>query len=322
MLTGVTLRSTRAELLNSVLRVFIGQKCCGSFVHCSRNSSYSYFYTGSHWKSGRNYHNRNRKTFPIFGVPLTFEALSFFTTKDTEPRNKMGDDPVAKALQEADVFYKDNKFQEVYDTLSKFKDNTGHCELQWKLARAARDLAQLSATPKDQKKELIHSGLQFAENAVAANDQEFAAHKWKGILLSDVSAFEGYKKQIANAYLIRDEFLKACELNPEDPLSHFLIGEWCFTVADMSWVQRQAAKTFFGTPPTSSYDEALKHFHKAEEVKSGFYVGNYVSIGKAYLRLKKNEEAKTWLQKAVDFTSENEKDDKCKNEAKEMLKKL
>ena len=89
----------------------------------------------------------------------------------------MGDDPVAKALQDADVFYKENKFKEVYDTLKKLEGNTSHCELQWKLARAARDLAQLSATPKDQKKELIQSGLQFAENAVAANDKEFAAHK-------------------------------------------------------------------------------------------------------------------------------------------------
>ena len=89
----------------------------------------------------------------------------------------MGDEGVVKALQDADVFYKNNKFQEVYDTLAKLKDQTSHCELQWKLARAARDLSQLSATSNDQKKELIYSGLQFAENAVAANDQNFAAHK-------------------------------------------------------------------------------------------------------------------------------------------------
>ena len=83
--------------------------------------------------------------------------------------------------------------------------------------------------------------------------------------MSDVSEFEGYKKQIANAYVIRDEFLKACELNPQDAVCHFLIGEWCFTVADMGWVQRQAAKALFGTPPSSSYEEALKHFEKAEQ---------------------------------------------------------
>ena len=44
-------------------------------------------------------------------------------------------------------------------------------------------------------------------------------------------------------------------------------------------------------------------------MNSGFYVGNYVSLGKTYLKLKKKEEAKKWFQKAAEYPSENEKDD-------------
>ena len=44
-------------------------------------------------------------------------------------------------------------------------------------------------------------------------------------------------------------------------------------------------------------------------VNSGFYVGNYVSLGKTYLKLKNKEEAKKWFQKAAEYPSENEKDD-------------
>ena len=89
--------------------------------------------------------------------------------------------------------------------------------------------------------------------------------QWKGILLSDVGDYEGSKKKIQNAYIIRDEFVKASELNPNDALCYFLLGEWCYTVSDMSWMLRQAAKAIFGTPPSSTFEEALKHFLKAEE---------------------------------------------------------
>ena len=45
-------------------------------------------------------------------------------------------------------------------------------------------------------------------------------------------------------------------------------------------------------------------------VNSGFYVGTYVSLGKTYLKMKNKEDAKKWLTKAVNYKSENEKDDK------------
>jgi len=259
----------------------------------------------------------------LFTAPPVLYSFSLFTPSNKKEKVIMtAESDVATVIEEANELYKENKFQEVYDKLIQHKSETSNCELQWKLARAARDLSQLDSTSKDRKLELVSEGLKFAENAVAANDADFSAHKWKGILLSDLSSSEGYKKQIANAYIIRDEFVKAAELNPNDALCQFLMGEWCLKVADMTWIQRQAAKALFGTPPTSSYDEALKYFLKAEDVNSGFYVGTYVSLGKTYLKMKNKEDAKKWLTKAVNYKSENEKDDKLIEEAKGLMKGL
>ncbi len=80
-----------------------------------------------------------------------------------------------------------------------------------------------------------------------------------------MSSFEGYKKQISNAYLIRDEFTRASELNADDALCYFLLGEWCYTVSEMTWMQKKLAATLFGTPPSSTFEEALAKFLKAEE---------------------------------------------------------
>ncbi|XP_063720773.1 regulator of microtubule dynamics protein 1-like [Symsagittifera roscoffensis] len=234
----------------------------------------------------------------------------------------MSENSTAVAIKEADGYYDQNDFQKVYDTLVKHKSDTSNCELQWKIARAARDLSCLSSTSKERKKELTYEGLECAQNAVNSDDSNFSAHKWKGIMLSEVGDYEGIKKKIENGYLIRDEFTKASELNPNDALCYFLLGEWSYFVSDMGWTQRQAAKVFFGTPPSSSFEEALKNFLKAEEVNSGFYVGNYVSLGKTYLKLKKKEEAKKWFQKAAEYPSENEKDDQSIAEAKKLLATL
>ena len=55
--------------------------------------------------------------------------------------------------------------------------DTTNCELQWKIARAARDLSCLSSTSKEKKKELTYEGLECAQNAVNSDGSNFSAHK-------------------------------------------------------------------------------------------------------------------------------------------------
>jgi tetratricopeptide (TPR) repeat protein len=214
------------------------------------------------------------------------------------------------------------RFQEVYDTLLPFKDLKDNCEVQWQLARASRDVAQLDATVEARKKELIYEAYQFAQNAMAADADNFASHKWIGITTNDISKYEGTKKTIENAFIIRDAFKRATELNPTDATSWFLLGEWCYNVANLGWVQRKAAAAFFAAPPTSTYEEAIQHFKKAEEVKPLFYIGNQVSMARAYLGLKNKAEAKKCLQTALTIQPENEKDEKLLKEAQDLLKTL
>lgn len=39
-----------------------------------------------------------------------------------------------------------------------------------------------------------------------------------------------------------------------------------FSVASLGWMERTAASALFGTPPSSTYEEALDFFTKAEKV--------------------------------------------------------
>ena len=45
----------------------------------------------------------------------------------------------------------------------------------------------------------------------------------------------------------------------------------CFSVAEVPWYQQKVASAIFATPPTSTYEEALKYFLRAERIEPNFY---------------------------------------------------
>ncbi|XP_054355846.1 regulator of microtubule dynamics protein 1 isoform X3 [Pongo pygmaeus] len=171
---------------------------------------------------------------------------------------------VEEILEQADYLYESGETEKLYQLLTQYKESED-AELLWRLARASRDVAQLSRTSEEEKKLLVYEALEYAKRALEKNESSFAAHKWYAICLSDVGDYEGIKAKIANAYIIKEHFEKAIELNPKDATSIHLMGIWCYTFAEMPWYQRRIAKMLFATPPSSTYEKALSYFHRAEQ---------------------------------------------------------
>ncbi|KAJ7386293.1 cellular calcium ion homeostasis [Desmophyllum pertusum] len=224
-------------------------------------------------------------------------------------------------IKTADELFDNNKTQELYDLLLKRKDSQ-NAEVEWRLARACRVLAEKSEDT-DTKKNMTYEALEHAKLALSIDDKNFACHKWYAIALSIVGDYEGTKAKLQNAYIMKEHFEKAIELNTTDPTSRHLLGLWCFTFADMPWYTRKLASAIFASPPSSTYDEALGHFQKAEELEPNFFSKNHLLLGKTFLRQKKYEEAKLWLDKAVNKNPcKTVDDDIAKKEAEELLKSL
>ncbi|KAM6088936.1 regulator of microtubule dynamics protein 1 [Chlamydotis macqueenii] len=228
---------------------------------------------------------------------------------------------VEEVIEQADYLYGSGETEKLHRLLVQHK-NSDDAELLWRLARASRDLAQLSSTSAEEKRQLAYEALEYAKKALEKNESNFAAHKWYGICLSDVGDFEGIKTKIGNAVVIKEHFQRAIELNPKDATTIHLIGIWCYSFAEMPWYQRKIAAALFATPPTSTFQEALRYFHMAEEADPNFYSKNLLFLGKTYLKLNNKKMALLWLSKAKDYPAHTEEDKQVQKEALELLNSI
>lgn len=222
-------------------------------------------------------------------------------------------------LEKADQLFDDNKFQETVDFLKTLAaDNP---EVLW---RSGRALFKVSGTESNSsaKAEMIREAYKLIADSIEKDDQNFASHKWYAILLDAKSNLDGIKERVTQLENVKTHMQRAIELNPNDPTSRYILGEFAFGLADLPWYQRKIVSTIFATPPTGTYEEALENFLKAEELEANFYSMNKLMIGKCYYQLKNNEKAKEYLTQAVNITVQNEDDRKCKEEAESLLKKV
>lgn len=124
---------------------------------------------------------------------------------------------------------------------------------------------------------------------------------------------------LINFFLITQ---RATELNPQDATTLYMIGNWCYQVADLAWYQRKIATAIFGEPPTSSFEEALQYFEQAEKVDPNFYGHNLLMLGKTYLKLSKKDDAIKFLKMASEYPAKNDDDQEAKQEALKILNSI
>lgn len=225
-----------------------------------------------------------------------------------------------KIIKKADELYEEMQYKKIYDLLYEEK----HCEndeILWRLARATYELA-LSTKLDQERVSLINEAYSYIKRAVEINDNSNNVHRWCAILLDLVSKEIGTKERITKSKEVRKHIEKAIELCPSDSTALYMLGNWCYTFADLSWYQRQLASVIFTAPPTSTFQEALPYFLKAEEIDPNFFSMNLLYIGKTYLKLNEKEKAVAALEKVQNFSLKTREDHQAYKEAIELLKSL
>ncbi|CAH8854593.1 unnamed protein product [Trichobilharzia szidati] len=158
------------------------------------------------------------------------------------------------------------KYREAYDTVTTaIQQGMEHSELYWRKACSCRDLANsYGKSDKNVYRWYVQDGLAACEAGLKLNSECPKCNSWYAVFLNYTSQLEGMNKRIENSFKMREHWLKAYKADPKDYGTLHALGRWCFEVADLSWVKRKVAAALFSTPPTSSYDEALRFLTESE----------------------------------------------------------
>jgi tetratricopeptide (TPR) repeat protein len=131
----------------------------------------------------------------------------------------------------------------------------------------------------------LQAAADIIDQALAADETNSSAHRWKAIISNAYSSSIGMKQQILNLDTMKYHLERAIELNPADATVLTLMGSWHTELLELSWYQRKFATTFLAELPECSYEEALKLFLRAEELAPKSWNRNLLLIGKTYLQL-------------------------------------
>ncbi|KAK3702702.1 hypothetical protein RRG08_042690 [Elysia crispata] len=201
----------------------------------------------------------------------------------------------------------------------------GNAEVCWRLAKSffllASDdlLINPSNDGSDDQKDLMKKAFEAAEMAVEADKQCGEAFKWLAIIRGSITQYLPIQEQIKSAYDIKEDILASIRLNPNDSLSHHMLGRWCFSVYSLSWFERRIASTLFASPPTATLEETMDAFLKAKELNPKQSIDNCLYLAKCYLCKKDYNQMVSWLREGLNMKGSSRDDLKSKEEMKQLL---
>ncbi|NXI86274.1 RMD2 protein, partial [Rhipidura dahli] len=221
------------------------------------------------------------------------------------------DEDLLNFLQQVDNLHKgseDDK-KEGFRLLLEKDDKYENCvDFLWRLARAYGDLFEMTTDAEEKRKYVTD-----AHNWINTSWDGFA------IMCGYMSQFESVQNKIRNGYLFKEHLDKAIELKPQDPFLYYLNGRWCYSVAQLSWIEKKVAAALFGTPPTSTVEEALQNFLKAEEMHPGYSKCNYVYLAKCYKDLGQKNNALKYCDSALSILSVTNEDKEAQKDLEALL---
>ncbi|VDD80344.1 unnamed protein product [Mesocestoides corti] len=200
-------------------------------------------------------------------------------------------------LAELDKLNDEEKYDEIYNKLKRSDGNykdMGYEEL-WRLGRVTCFKVELSKCQNDKNRRLawIKEGLDAMKIAAEKFPNECLSNTWYGILLSLDGEEHDTKTKIKQAYIIK-EYFDVYFVTLQS------LGTWLasFVLASLGSIERKIASFLFATPPVSTFEDALKYFLEANEVKPSYPL-TVCRIAQCYWKLGNKDEAKKFAEEAL-----------------------
>jgi tetratricopeptide (TPR) repeat protein len=229
--------------------------------------------------------------------------------------------PADELIKRGDAYDQKQQTQPALDAfLAAEKLEPDNAALEVRISKQYGDL--MNDLPNAaQQKTSINSALEHARKAVQLDGDSSDAHLSVAICLGKSTKFMGSKEKIGTSTAIKTEAEKALKLNPKSDYAYHMLGRWHQELAGIGGTERLIAKVVYGTIPPASYDEALKDFQKAIDLRSDRLI-HQVEYGRTLAMMGRKAEARIEIQKGLAMPSRDKDDAETKRRGAETLKDL
>jgi len=139
----------------------------------------------------------------------------------------------------------------------------------WRASQALVDIGkQLPGSQAARRDSLYDEGLAFAHRAVAVNSNGAEGHFMVAVAVGRVALTKGARERVNYARVVREEALRATELNPRHDGALHVLGRWNAEIMRLPGITKFFAKTFLGAAifNEASWQNAETYFNRAIDI--------------------------------------------------------
>lgn len=207
------------------------------------------------------------------------------------------------------------------------ESNPDDATLLWKTSLALSNRAE-ETEGFDGDERLLVESVELARRAVEVAPRSGRAHAVLAVALGRYGRALGHLYRIGKAKEVIDigrqahrRAERAVALDPDDFIAHTFLGVFERRLATVNPIVKAVAETFLGGYPDVSVEHSAKYLEKAAALAPEEVTVRY-ELGKTYLELDREAEARRELEKALSLAPRDQLDRVQQREAREILEGL
>jgi len=195
-------------------------------------------------------------------------------------------------------------------------DNFEAC---FKMVRAYIDTGE--DTDSEESEKYYVKAVESAREMVKKYPDKADSHYMLALAIGKLALFKGGKEKVKMSRAIERSAKKALEIDPGAFRPYLLLGVYYREIANLNWLLKMFAKTFFGGLPEGTNEDSEKMLLKSIKL-NGKFPRSYYELAETYEVMGRTSDARRNYRKVIDLPVADHLDKSYKEKARKKLSNL